>query len=114
MSNKIEQLTEKVTELSLQLQREIEPEKTEAKLKQQVEALTAELAAKSEENNTKIGQHKPENAKVFSERNGLLILQVDESDDKSCFKVAPGVNKLTPEQAQIALKYDQVKPYEPA
>ncbi|KZN58530.1 hypothetical protein N473_26375 [Pseudoalteromonas luteoviolacea CPMOR-1] len=114
MSNKIEQLTAEVTELSLQLQREIEPEKTEAKLKQQVEALTAELAAKSEENNTKVDQHKPENAKVFSERNGLLILQVDKSNDDTSFTVAPGVNILTSEQAQIALKYDQVKHYEPA
>ncbi|MDK2594391.1 hypothetical protein [Pseudoalteromonas obscura] len=114
MSNKIEQLTEEVTELSLQLQREVVPEKTEAKLNQQIEDLKAELSDKSEESTIKADQHKPENAKVFSERNGLLILQVDKSNDDTSFTVAPGVNTLTSEQAQIALKYDQVKHYEPA
>ncbi|KZX00072.1 hypothetical protein JL49_13320 [Pseudoalteromonas luteoviolacea] len=114
MSNKIEQLTEEVTELSLQLQREVIPEKTEAKLNQQIEVLKAELSDMSEESTIKVERHKTETVKVLSERYGLLVLQVDESDDKSCFKVAPGVNTLTSEQAQIALKYDQVKLYEPA
>ncbi|MBQ4836044.1 hypothetical protein [Pseudoalteromonas luteoviolacea] len=114
MSNKIEQLTAEVTELSLKLQREVVPEKTEAKLNQQIEALKAELSDKSEESTIKVEQHKTETVKVLSERYGLLILQVDKTNDETSFTVAPGVNTLTSEQAQIALEYEQVKPYEPA
>ncbi|NUZ10047.1 hypothetical protein HUZ36_04570 [Pseudoalteromonas sp. McH1-7] len=102
MSANIENLTQEITELSLKLGAEITPEKTEAKLRKQIEELKGKLAvADGIQQTEKLA--KPTLVTVISDFHGKVIAQITE-DESTKFVILPGINKLTEVQAEEALK----------
>ena len=102
MSANIENLTQEITELSLKLGAEVTPEKTEAKLRKQIEELKGKLAvADGIQQTEKLATSTL--VTVISDFHGKVIAQLTE-DESTKFVILPGINKLTEVQAEEALK----------
>ncbi|AZZ98756.1 hypothetical protein [Pseudoalteromonas sp. R3] len=111
--SQIEDLTAELAELSLELGREVEPEKSEAKLKEQIQRLKAEIADGAGDTSTEETDGKARLVSVVSEHPGKLVFQVT-SDNDSKFTVLPGKNELTQAQADLALTFSAIKQHETA
>ncbi|TMN34136.1 hypothetical protein [Pseudoalteromonas sp. S2755] len=107
MSANIENLTQEITELSLKLGVEVTPEKTEAKLRKQIEELQSRLVdVDGIQQTEKLATSTF--VKVISDLHGKVIAQLTE-DESTKFVILPGINKLTEVQAEEALKIKGVK-----